>query len=214
MNMCYIFGSLDVNSFPFSVDSDDFVIAADRGLLNAEKFNIKPDLIVGDFDSLNYIPQGKNVIKHPVMKDETDLILAVETALKKGYKNFYIFGCIGGRLDQTFATIQTADYIHNNGGNALLFGDNIKISILYENETLSFSSKNSGIISVFSYSEKANVSIKGLLYELDKAQIDQSYPLGVSNEFKCCDAEIKVNSGKALIIWNYNKFSGERLING
>ena len=200
MNTCYIFGSLNVDNFTNQIDETDFVIAADKGILNTQRFNLLPDLIVGDFDSLEYVPEGKNVIQHPVMKDDTDLVLAVKIGFEQGYKNFIIYGCLGGdRLDHTFASIQTAAFIKEKGGNAVFYDGDTCIS-LHQNETITFPPTKQGIISVFSYTETAVVSEKNLLYELDKCEITQKHPIGVSNEFIGKQAEITVHSGSALII--------------
>ena len=205
MNTCYIFGSVDVKSFNVKPDKTDFIIAADRGYLNVKKFNIIPHIIVGDFDSLNYVPNEENVIQHPVKKDDTDLILAVKTGFEKGYNNFIIYGCLGGeRIDHTVASIQTASYILENNGTAVFVDGNTHLTLL-QNNTIRFDANCDGDISVFSYSEKATVSISGLLYNLNKTEINNNHPLGVSNEFKRKTAQITIYYGKALIIWNTNK---------
>lgn len=205
INTCYIFGSLVVNEFNKKIGSGDFVIAADRGLKNTERLGLVPNLIVGDFDSLHYTPVGKNVIKHPVMKDDTDLLLAIKKGFEEGYKSFEIYGCSGGRPDHTFAAIQAVCYVKENGGNAVLYGEEMCIAIL-QNEHITFSEDCQGIVSVFSYTESAEVTIKGLLYSLDKATITQHHPLGVSNEFTGNKAEISITNGKALVMWT-NKAS-------
>ena len=111
---CYIFGAIPIDSFNLKINENDIVIAADAGIINVRKFNIKPDYIIGDFDSLGYTPTDSNTIIHPIEKDDTDTMLAVKLGFKKGYKDFRIFGGIGGRLDHTFANIQTASYIAEN----------------------------------------------------------------------------------------------------
>lgn len=180
----------------------DLIIAADSGFKTLEKLGISPDLIVGDFDSLEYTPKGDNVIKHPVKKDETDTILAVDEALKKGYNDFIIYGCLGGRLDQTVASIQTASYITEKGGNAV-FIDNETYLTVIKNNRISFSENNKGTVSVFSLSDTSyGVSEKGLLYELEEAELTSDYPLGVSNEFTKKDSVISVKKGKICVIWN------------
>ena len=181
---------------------NDLIIAADAGLKNTERFNLKPDYIVGDFDSLEYVPDGSNVIKHPVKKDETDTILAVNVAFKKGYNNFIIYGCLGGRLDQTVASIQTASYITEKGGNAV-FIDNETYMTVINNSNICFLEDNKGTVSVFSLSEKSyGVCENGLLYELENAELTSDYPLGVSNEFMNETAKISVEKGKICVIWN------------
>ena len=201
MNTCYIFGSVEVDKFKFNIDKTDIVIAADAGMKNTEKFGLNADYIVGDFDSLNYTPTGNNIIKHPVKKNETDLILAIDIGFEKGYKNFVIAGCVGGRYDHTFASIQSAAYVTEKGGNAVLINDGTYLTII-EDTSISFPDDCKGIISVFSYTENAfGVSEKGLLYEIENKDLTQNFPLGVSNEFIGKESIISVKNGKLLVIW-------------
>ena len=53
---------MPVNSFDFKINENDIVIAADSGIINAKKFNIEPDYIIGDFDSLDFIPENVEII--------------------------------------------------------------------------------------------------------------------------------------------------------
>lgn len=197
---CYIFGAMPIDTFDFKINKDDIVIAADAGILNAEKFNITPDFIIGDFDSLGYTPTDSSTIVHPVEKDDTDTMLAVKLGLSKGYKNFRIFGGIGGRLDHTYANIQTAAYIAENDGNAQFFGNEENLTIL-KNSQISFPKDSKGNISVFALDECENVTIKGTYYELENGSLSADFPLGVSNKFNNMDVTISVGKGKLLIIW-------------
>ncbi len=200
MNICYIFGSLAVHTLSYEPGEGDLIIAADRGYETLRKLCIAPDIVLGDFDSLKYTPKGDNVIKYPVMKDDTDLLLAIKAGLKKGYKDFIIYGCIGGdRLDHTFASIQSAAYIKDNGGSCWFIDNDTTITLL-ENETIHFDKNQKGYISVFSYSEKATVSINGLQYNITQEKLSQSYPLGVSNHFIGEEATITAHMGRVLII--------------
>lgn len=202
MKTCFIFGSMPVKKLSVKPDTNDIVIAADAGLRNVERFNITPDYIVGDFDSLEYIPDGINVIKHPVQKDETDTILAVDVAFEKGFNNFIIYGCLGGRLDQTVASIQTASYITEKSGNAVLIDNETFLTVL-KNNYVCFSKENKGTVSVFSLTGKSyGINETNLLYELKGAELTSDYPLGVSNEFVGKEAEISVENGKICVIWN------------
>ncbi len=202
MKTCYIFGAMPVNNIKLNLDDSDMVIAADAGLLTTDNLKLKPDYIVGDFDSLKFIPEGDNIIKHPKMKNETDLILAVDIALEKGYNNFKIYGCLGGRLDQTIASIQTLAYIDKHGGNGVLLSQRESVALI-KNSSISFTEKCKGTISVFSYSKECHgVEIEGLLYSLDNADVTNKFPLGVSNEFKGEKSKISVEKGTLVVIWN------------
>ena len=205
MKKCIIFGSVEANFFDDKINDGDLVIAADGGLKNTEKFSITPDLIVGDFDSLKYTPQGENVVVHPEIKDETDTILAVDIAFEKGYRNFVIYGCLGGRLDHTLASIQTAAYIAEKGGTAVFKSEENFMTVV-KNSSIHFTSDCEGYISVFSLSENADgVTEKGLFYELDNSKMIADYPLGISNRFTNRESVISVKNGKLCIIWNGTK---------
>lgn len=191
---------MPIDSFDYIINKEDIVIAADSGIINAQKFNIKPDYIIGDFDSLGYTPSDSNTIIHPIEKDDTDTMLAVKLGLEKGYKNFRIFGGIGGRLDHTYANIQTASYVSENGGNAIFYGSNENLTVL-KNNKITFDKENKGNISVFALEECHNVNIKGTYYELNKGNLSINFPLGTSNKFNNNKATISVENGKLLIIW-------------
>lgn len=201
---CYIFGALPVDEFPFTITEKDLVIAADAGINNTKRLNITPNIIIGDFDSLGYIPNQENTLIHPIEKDDTDTILAVKEAFNRGYKNFRIFGCIGGRLDHTIANIQTAAYITENGGN-VLFCSNAENFTVIKNGKIEFDKNNTGNISVFALENCKNVNIKGLYYETENNNLSSNFPLGVSNKFVNKSSLISVEEGKLLIIWENNK---------
>lgn len=200
---CYIFGALPDKNFDYEITESDLVIAADSGVKNVEKFNITPDYIIGDFDSLGYEPNSDNTIVHPIEKDDTDTMLAVKKGIECGYKKFRIFGCIGGRLDHTFANIQIAAYISENGGWAEFFGDNENFTIIH-NEEIKFNEKYSGNISVFALENSKNVNIDGLFYEMKNGELTPYFPLGVSNKFINKKCSISVEKGTLLIIWENN----------
>ena len=207
MKKCFIFGALDIDikSFNFNKNQDDIVIAADNGLKTLNLLNIQPDIIIGDFDSLGYIPQGDNVITHPKIKDDTDTLLCIKKAFELGYRYFEIFGCIGGRLDHTFSNIQAASYVAENNGVAVFYDtDNKSALTVIKDNYITFLSENEGNVSVFSVSDKSyGVTEKGLLYEVTDCELNSDFPLGVSNEFKGQEAIISVKNGKLCIIWNH-----------
>ena len=91
------------------------VLAADGGFAHLESIGVVPDVALGDFDSLGYIPDAPCVVRHPVMKDATDLELALAWLWRKGYTSAVVYGALGGRLDQTLATQQTLVYFARCG---------------------------------------------------------------------------------------------------
>ncbi|MBQ6847838.1 MAG: thiamine diphosphokinase [Clostridia bacterium] len=199
MKNCYIFGSAEGLPKKFEINKDDLLIAADAGYLSLKRLGFKPHLAVGDFDSLKVVPTDTEVIKHPSKKDDTDTLLAVKIGLSRGYDTFFLYGCAGGRLDHTLANMQTLSYITNNGARGFLYGADFVATAVTKGEIV-FSEKEKGNISVFSATTNCEISISGLLYELEKTKITYDFPLGVSNEFIGKKAKITVHKGTAIIV--------------
>ena len=82
--ICYIVGSRPPGEIALARGRAALVIAADGGLRHLEAQGLTADLIVGDFDSLGRVPEGDNILRHPVEKDDTDMLLAVRTGLDRG----------------------------------------------------------------------------------------------------------------------------------
>ena len=68
----------------FRPTANDFVIAADAGLRYLEQGGILADLVIGDFDTLEEIPIGANVVRLSCEKDDTDMLAAVREGIKAG----------------------------------------------------------------------------------------------------------------------------------
>lgn len=201
MGRCIIWGAASLDKLLFPVEKDDFVIAADGGLRHLEALGIAPDVILGDFDSLGYTPGGAEVF--PVEKDDTDTMLAVRHGLRMGYRDFLIYGGLDGRrLDHTVANFQTLSYLRVHGAQGYLVGKDYLVTII-QNETAIFPSADDGILSVFCMGADATgVSIRGLKYELENGTLDAAFPLGVSNHFVGKEAQISVENGQLLMMWD------------
>lgn len=91
-NTCYIVGAASLEGVRLSPCAGDYIIAADGGYRSLRARGIEPDFVMGDFDSLGYRPEHPNVETHPVMKDDTDLGLAVRWALGHGYRRLVMAG--------------------------------------------------------------------------------------------------------------------------
>ncbi len=203
---CIIVGAGDFSENEILRSNDDLLIAADGGLIGLNLIGVTPDIIIGDFDSLNFIPDFEGIIKLPAEKDVTDTAAAVEIGLQKGYREFQIYGGTGGRIDHTIANIQLIISLIKRGYRAEIIG-NDRIYTGLCNDKIIFDDKHRGYISVFSHSDvSSGVSERGLKYTLEDAVLRNDEPLGVSNEFIGCVAEIGVRQGALLII--YERFKG------
>lgn len=204
-NRCVLIGAMECRAELSLIAEDDYVILLDGGYRNKDA--VKADLILGDFDSLGYIPEEENVLTYPVQKDDTDMMLAVKVGIQKGFHDFLLLGGIGGRLDHTIANIQTLAYLKSLGKRAMMVGDGQQI-VLLKNETYVLKPQKQGIVSVFAYGGKARgVTISGLLYEVTDATITPEFPLGVSNHYRANEEDdkntwpsITVEDGMLLLI--------------
>jgi len=201
---CYITGAgLHYFRDDFKPADDDLVIAADGGYIFHSLHNIRTDIIIGDFDSLadEYASDAETVIRLNPVKDETDMLSAVNTGIEKGYTEFHLFGATGGRGDHTFANIQVLNYLASRNMKGYIYAENEVMTVI-RNSSLSFDSSLSGYISVFALdSECTGVTEKGLKYEIENAVLNNTFPLGVSNEFCGTEAQISVEKGALLIYY-------------
>ncbi len=201
MKKCYVIGAGEVFCLDLTPNEDDLVIAVDGGFRILEDAGIKPDLVIGDFDSLGFCPQSEDTIKLPEMKDDTDMFAALKQGIDKGYSDFFIYGGTGGRFDHTFANVQLLTYLSQIGRRGFMFSNDNVLTVITDNQ-IELPSGNAGIVSVFSVSENAyGVSERGLKYELTDASLTNSNPIGVSNEFTNSSSCIRVEKGTLLIIF-------------
>ena len=170
-NTCYIVGAASLDGVRLSPRPGDYVIAADGGYRSLKDRGIEPDFVMGDFDSLGYRPDHPNVETHPVMKDDTDLGLAVRWALAHGYRRLVMAGALGVRLDQTIASLQTLRGLTDAGAQGWLIGCGWVVTAV-QNGTLTFPAGMEGTVSVFSSGDAARgVTLRGLLYEITDAEL-------------------------------------------
>ena len=129
--ICYIVGAAPTDGRLPQKREGDFLIAADAGYAALRTAGIAPDLVIGDFDSLGFVPEHPNVLTHSPVKDDTDLILAIRWALERGWNRFELYGALGGaRLDQTVASFQTLRFLRAQGARGVLVGDGWNVTVI------------------------------------------------------------------------------------
>lgn len=200
---CVIFAGGEINTSDLSVPDDTFLICADKGCLAAEKLHLNPYLVIGDFDSLGYVPsnENKNIKTYSPQKDDTDTLLAVKEALRAGAKEIIIYGALGGRLDHTIANVQTLAYIAENNAVGTLVSDENIVTMQLGGTKRCYKQREGFYFSVLSYTEKCTgVNISGTEYTLTNGELDYSFPLGVSNHITEEYGEVSLRTGKLLII--------------
>ena len=177
-----------------------YIICADKGLRLAEGLGLTPDLIIGDFDSIDQRPVGDNVLTYPVEKDDTDLMLAIKTALEMGYDRFQIYGALGGRLDHTLGNIQSLMYLLTRGAWGEIIADDQHIA-MYTKGEYRFLRREGWSLSFFAYSgEVSAFSVHGTKYEADNCLLKNDFPLGISNKVTAGEAVMSFGSGTVLAV--------------
>ena len=200
---CCIFGAGDYGAMPRpELDGRCFLIAADGGYGQLKQWGMSPHLAVGDFDSLGRVPEDVEVVRHPVRKDDTDMMLAVQEGLARGCGRFLIYGGLGGRLDHTLANLHSLAFLARKHIPAFLLGPDAAITAVC-NGTLSFPAGYRGTLSLFAWGGAAeDVTLSGLRYPLDRGVLVPDRPLGVSNEFLDGQAAlVTAGRGTVLALW-------------
>ncbi len=201
MDTCVIFCAGGFDRLLEPIDPSDLVIAADGGYSHLQALGIKADIILGDFDSLDHIPQDAKVF--PVEKDDTDAMLAVRKGLEMGYGRFVLYGSLDGpRLDHTLANFQTLQFLADQGAAGYLVGLTYAATVV-KNGSLRFRPACTGVVSVFCMGADARgVSLTGLKYPLKDGSLTAGFPLGVSNQFTDSPATVRVEQGSLLVLYD------------
>ena len=200
MKKCVIFCAGGFDALAEPIENAHLIIAADGGLLHAQKLGIEPDLCLGDFDSLGHIPVGAQV--HPVEKDDTDAMLAIKYGLSEGCTEFLLYGSLDGdRLEHTVANFQALQFLEDQGAAGTLIGLRQMVTVV-KNGTICFPDHFAGDLSVFCMGADATgVTIRGAHYEAEKITLTAGFPLGVSNHFTGKEVTVSVKEGSLLLIW-------------
>ena len=201
MKKCIIFCAAEFDKLAAPIEKEDYILAADGGLRHLERIGLKPNGIIGDFDSLGYVPTGAEVF--PVEKDDTDAMLAARKGLQLGFREFWFYGSLDGpRLDHTVANLQTLQFLADHGAAGYLIGNDYIVTVVKDGQ-LRFPAGREGIVSVFCMgADAAGVSIRGLHYELEMGTLTAGFPLGVSNHFTGKEAAVEVKKGSLLVLWD------------
>ena len=201
MNICYIVGAGDFIG-SFTPDKTDLVIAADGGYDALISHGVRCDLLVGDLDSIKEAPLGVELLRFPVEKDETDAHLCYLEGVRRGYREFCLFGATGGREDHTFAALSLLALARERGHKITLCKGNTRVFIL-KDESCTLHSRAGANISVFAFGARASgVFSEGLLYQLEDHTLTPLFPLGVSNSFAEDTATLRVERGMLLVFFD------------
>lgn len=191
----------DVEYMNHIIKPNDYIIACDGGLDTVAKLELKPDLIIGDFDSVEYklldIFNDIEKLEYNPEKDFTDLELTFEHCKKLEASEIVVFGTIGGRIDHTLANIGLLERYSVDGQDIKYFDSRNELFVTSKSIAVKKSKK---YFSVLPLTNDTVISIKGTKYKLDKTKLEMNKTLTISNEIDDNFAILEIYSGRLLVI--------------
>lgn len=183
-----------------------YIICADKGWKYAEKYNFKPDMIIGDFDSSEK-PDFESTVILPAEKDITDSEAALDYAVSKGFQRIVIIGGLGGRLDHTMGNISLLAKYCDTPGVEVFIKDYQNLAFMKSAGTFRIANDEEyKYIGLISYGGNINsLTLKGFKYEIENRTLTDDTTLGVSNELVSDYGEITVKAGRLLIVMTRDK---------
>jgi thiamine pyrophosphokinase len=194
-------------------------VAVDGGLERLLALGIEPDLVLGDFDSLgkkygSYLEEVRrtspeSIVRLPCEKDDTDTLHALRVCMDRGCREFLLLGALGGRLDHTMANIQCLAWLRKNDAVGYLVGKDTIVTVLSA-ETILFPENLTATFSLFALDSRLRgVTLEGMKYPLSEGTVENTFPIGVSNEIRPGDrARVTVRDGLALVILQMPRGAG------
>ncbi|MBE6595640.1 MAG: thiamine diphosphokinase [Ruminococcaceae bacterium] len=181
---------------------EDLIIAADSGWHNAQRLGVKPQVLLGDFDSIGTgeLPDVVEILQVPAEKDQTDTQLAVDLALSRGARDIVIIGGLSGRLDHSLSNLAILEELAERGVHALITDGYNRARFIRNTGTLI---PRSGFryLSLLLVEEKAKgVTVEGCKYPLKNATLQRRRQYAVSNEITGNCALVEVRRGALYVI--------------
>lgn len=187
------------------VRPDDLLIAADGGARNAVALGLIPSVLIGDFDSLTneeldkFSRAGASLQRHPPQKDETDLELALDYALKIGYAPILILGAYGGRLDHSLGILSLISAPKCIEANVSV--DDGQTEAFFISKQAEISGKPGDTVSLLAWGTPAEgIVTNGLQYPLKAETLSPYLTRGVSNVMTAEKAAVSLTGGLLLCV--------------
>jgi thiamine pyrophosphokinase len=186
------------------------IICCDGGARHFQSLGIKPDVIIGDMDSIDpaslasYSTQGIKIIKYPVNKDYTDTELALDYALSLKPEEIFIWGALGGRIDHALANVFLLCKGQEKGIRTYLVDEYGEAFVL--DKEAAFINETGKTVSLLALSpEVTGITLSGFLYPLKEETLIMGESRGISNVINDARAGISVRQGKLLVIRYWKK---------
>jgi thiamine pyrophosphokinase len=183
------------------------VVAADGGAASLDRLGRRPDLLVGDLDSVE--PElvarleaaGTRVERHPADKEASDTELAVEAARAAGAREIVILGAFGGdRLDHELANVLLLADPSLVGSDVMAVAGPARIRALHAGSRLELGGEVGDLVSLLPIGNVTGVTTAGLRWALDGATLRSGRSRGLSNEVVARPASVRLTGGVLLVV--------------
>lgn len=185
----------------------ELVVAADAGADFAWRIGVRPQVVVGDMDSVAphvleaMERQRVQIVRHPAEKDCTDTQLALALAEERGAREIVVMGWEGDRLDHVLSNLFSGVAPLHRGVEMTYAAPGLTVHLIAADRELEGTPGD--LVSVVALSEAAvGVSLEGFQYPLEDATLRYSYPFAVSNRLLRSPARIGLRQG-VLAVFHY-----------
>ena len=192
---------------PPPIKPGDLIIAADGGSRHCLDLGIRPDLVVGDFDSLaeddlrQLQEAGVELARYPTHKDFTDLELALQHARQRGADEVLVLAAMGGRWDQTLANVLLPAGREFADLTVRLIDGNQEISLIRPGQALEIPGEKGDTLSLIPLLGDAyGITTQGLEYPLSGETLYFGSTRGISNVMQENRVSITLQTGLLLCV--------------
>ena len=204
---CFIIGNGEIADPKWLLDKlnsfcPNIIIAADGGFNHLKKIGVSPNVLLGDFDSIENLPSSASfeILTFPREKDLTDIELAVEYAIDKNCDSICFAGATGSRLDHSLANIFLLRKLYESGVDARIVDEHHEIFIIGQHKSLyDFEGELLSLLPLDPIVK--GVTLRGFKYPLEGATIRMGETIGTSNIIISKNCEIIVKTGLLLGIF-------------
>jgi thiamine pyrophosphokinase len=200
-------------AWPGWADGIDAVIAADGGAIVAGRLGFRPDLVVGDLDSLDPADvdrlraDGIPVEVAPVAKDESDTELAVSAALARGATALTIVGALGGRIDHLLANVALLALPALAVIDAVIIDGRSRIALVRGPGSRVLAGRVGDLVTLLPFGHGvAGVRTDGLAWALADEALPAGPARGLSNVRTTASARVWVRAGELIVVESTGTF--------
>lgn len=206
-----VFANGELQTPPGFAPQADLLIAADGGAAHCRALDLTPQVVVGDFDSLDPTlrteleARGSRFIQYPAHKDATDFELALLHAQSAGADHIDVFGGLGRRWDHSLANLLLAADLRFTSIRITFVHGPQRLFVIAQRTQLQLE-VGSRLSLVPIKGDAVAVRTRGLEYPLDRETLTFGTSRGVSNVVSQPEVEIELASGLLLCILSPSDF--------